>query len=488
MSQILVTKRDGTKEPLNLEKFHVVVKNACEGLTGVSASEVELRSQIQFYDGIKSSDIQELLINSAANLITEENPNYQYVAGRLISYHLRKQVYGSYSPTSLRQHYCRVLEEGYYDEELAQKYSGEEWEILNKYIDHNRDDLLVYAAMETFRSKYLVRNRVSGQIFETPQMVFMLMAMKLFQNEETDRIKYVKEFYDEASLLNISLPSPIMAGVRTPTKQFSSCVLIESGDSLDSINATTSATVLYAAKRAGIGLGAGRIRAEGAAVRGGEIKHTGSRGFYRLFNAAIDSCSQGGLRKGSANLNYVGWHREFRDLIVLKNNKGTEDSRIKGLDYTIQLNRVMYERLLSGGNITFFCPNDVPEIYEAFFSDVDKFRELYEKAERSTKLKKWSMPAEEFFREVLTERKETGRIYISNVDNMNEHSSFITERAPVKMTNLCVEITLPTKPLNNISDGTPKEMTIKMTEENYRKYLNWKKYNPNTSIIRQKTT
>lgn len=451
---IQIVKRDGRREPLDLSKFHKVVAHACEGINGVSASEVELRSKIQFTNGIKTADIQETLIKAAGELISEDTPNYQYVAGRLINYHLRKEVYGSYEPPELWTHYRWVAGQGYYDEELEKKYGFDEWQTLNSYIDHERDDLLTYAAMEQMRGKYLVKNRDTGQFYETPQVAFMLISMVLFQNENQKvRLKYVKDFYDAISTFDISLPSPIMAGVRTPERQFSSCVLIESDDSLDSITTTSAAIVKYVSRRAGIGIGAGRIRAEGDAVRGGKAKHTGVTGFYRLFQSSLDCCSQGGLRKGSATLNTVLWHREIENILVLKNNKGTEETRVRGLDYCIQLNKVMYERLLAGGNITLFSPNDVPELYDAYFIDVDKFRELYEKAERSTRLKKRIIPAIELFSMLLQERKDTGRIYISNVDHVNDHGSFIKEEAPIRMTNLCVEITLPTNPLNNIFDA-----------------------------------
>lgn len=451
---MLVTKRDGRKEPLNLDKFHAVVAHACEGLAGVSASEVELRSQIQFSPGMKTSDIQETLIKAAGELITEDNPNYQYVAGRLINYHLRKEVYGSYTPAHLWSHYSRVTGYAYYDEELDKAYCFDEWDALNEHIDHERDNLLTYAAMEQMRGKYLVKNRTTGEFYETPQMAFMLISMVLFQNENAKvRLKYIKDFYDAISTFDISLPSPIMAGVRTPERQFSSCVLIESDDSLDSITTTSAAIVKYVSRRAGIGIGAGRIRAEGDAVRGGKAKHTGVTGFYRLFQSSLDCCSQGGLRKGSATLNTVFWHLEIENILVLKNNKGTEETRVRGLDYCIQLNKVMYERLLTGGNITLFSPNDVPELYDAYFTDVEKFRELYEKAERNTRIRKRTIPAIELFSALIQERKDTGRIYISNVDHVNDHGSFMKEQAPVRMTNLCVEVTLPTKPLNNIFDA-----------------------------------
>lgn len=450
---IQVTKRDGSKEPLDLAKFHKVAQNACEGLNGVSVSDLEIKTHIQFYNGIKSSDIQETLIKAAADLISEDAPNYQYVAGRLINYHLRKEVYGTYQPNSLAAHYANVVQEGYYDDALDKAYSDDEWKEFARYIDHDRDNLLTYAAMEQFRGKYLIKNRVTGKFYETPQMAFMLIAMTLFQNYTKDRIKWVKELYDAISTFDISLPTPIMAGVRSPQRQFSSCVLIETDDSLDSINATSSAIIKYVSQKAGIGIGAGRIRAIGSPIRNGDASHTGVIPFWKHFQTAVKSCSQGGVRGGAATLYYPLWHYEVEDLLVLKNNKGTEDNRIRHLDYGVQFNKVMYERLLSNGVITLFSPHDVPELYECFFTDVDKFRDLYERAERNPKLRKKQIPAVELFSSFVQERKDTGRIYLMNVDHANDHGSFIAEKAPIKMSNLCCEITLPTKPLKDINDA-----------------------------------
>ena len=447
---INVTKRDGARAPLDLNKFHKVAAYACNDLSGVSVSDLELKTHIQFYNGIKTSDIQETLIKAAGDLISEESPNYQYVAGRLINYQLRKNVYGDYNPPDLSDHYFKVMTDGYYDKELYSKYSTEDWSELNKYIDHRRDDLLTYAAMEQFRGKYLVKNRVTGKFYETPQMAFMLIAMTLFQNYTKDRIKWVKELYDAISLFDISLPTPIMAGVRTPQRQFSSCVLIETDDSLDSINATTSAIVKYVSQKAGIGIGAGRIRAIDSPIRNGDASHTGVIPFYKLFQSAVKSCSQGGVRGGAATLYYPLWHYEVEDLLVLKNNKGTEDNRIRHLDYGVQFNKVMYERLLSGGNITLFSPHDCPDLYEAFFRDVNEFRALYEKYEKS-KVRKKVVKAIDLFSSFMQERKDTGRIYLMNVDHVNDHGSF-TKDALIKMSNLCCEITLPTTPLKDIYD------------------------------------
>lgn len=453
MSQILVTKRDGRKEPLDIEKLHKVVFWATQGITGVSASEVEIKSHIQFYNGIKTTDIQETLIKSAADLISEETPNYQYVAGRLVIYHLRKQVYGDYEPWHLEKLIKRNADNGFYDKGLLEAYSSDEWDQLNTYLRHDRDEQFTYVAMEQWRGKYLVQNRVTGEIFETPQVAYMLIAATLFQNypKET-RLQWVKDYYDSTSAGDISLPTPIMAGVRTPQKQFSSCVLIEADDSLDSINATASSIVKYVSQKAGIGIGAGRIRALGSPIRSGDAYHTGVVPFFKHFQTATRSCSQGGVRNGAATLYYPIWHLEVEDLLVLKNNKGTEDNRVRHMDYGVQFNKLMYERLISGGDITLFSPHDVPEMYEAFFNDQDKFKELYERAERNTKLRKKTLKALDLFSRFMQERKDTGRVYLQNVDHANTHSPFKEEIAPVKMSNLCCEIDLPTVPLTDVND------------------------------------
>jgi ribonucleoside-diphosphate reductase alpha chain len=452
MSNIFVTKRNGNREPLDLNKFHRVVAWACEGLNNVSESEIELRSHIQFYSGIKTTDIQETLIKAAADLISEDTPSYQYVAGRLINYHLRKEVYNDFSPPHLSTHIKRIIGLGYYDPDILTWYTDDELDILNSYLDHKRDFNIAYAGMEQFRGKYLIKNRATSSIYETPQILYMLVAMVLFRNYKEDRLKWVKDLYDATSTFEISLPTPIMAGLRSPQKQFSSCVLIETDDSLDSINATASAIVKYVSQKAGIGIGAGRIRALGSPIRKGDTTHTGVIPFYKLFQASVKSCSQGGVRGGAATLYYPIWHLEVEDLLVLKNNKGTEDNRIRHLDYGVQFNKVMYERLLSGANITLFSPNDVPDLYDSFFTDVDKFRTLYEKYERSTKIRKKSIPAIELFSAFMQERKDTGRVYLQNVDHANDHGSFVKELAPIKQSNLCCEIDLPTKPLKNIND------------------------------------
>ena len=453
MTQIQVIKRDGSKEELDIEKMHKVVMWATEGITGVSASEVELKSHIQFYTGIKTVDIQETLIKSAADLISEEAPNYQYVAGRLINYHLRKQVYGDYTPWHLLKLVEHNVEQGFYDRGLLEAYNADEWTKLDNYIKHDRDETFTYVAMEQWRGKYLVQNRVTGEMFETPQMAYMLIAATLFQSypKET-RLQWVKDYYDAISNFDVSLPTPVMAGVRTPQKQFSSCVLIETDDSLDSINATAASIVKYVSQKAGIGIGAGRIRALGSPIRKGDAFHTGVTPFYKLFQSATRSCSQGGVRNGAATLYYPIWHYEIEDLLVLKNNKGTEDNRVRQMDYGVQFNKLMYERLITNGDITVFSPHDLPEMYEAFFNDQDKFKELYERAERNTKLRKKTYKAADLFSRFMQERKDTGRIYLQNVDHANTHSPFDEKIAPVKMSNLCAEIDLPTVPLKDVND------------------------------------
>ena len=448
-----VQKRDGQLEDLNIDKLHKVVMYAVEGITGVSASEVEINSHIQFFDRISSIDIQETLIKSAADLISEESPNYQYVGGRLINYHLRKEVYGTFTPPCLCDIIDKNIDIGFYDKEFTELYTKDEINQLQEYIDHARDEYLTYAAMEQFRGKYLVQNRATGEIFETPQVAYIMIAATLFSKYPAEtRMRYVKAYYDAISTFKISLPTPVMAGVRTPQRQFSSCVLIETDDSLDSINATSSAVVKYVSQKAGIGIGAGSIRAIGSAIRSGDATHTGVIPFFKLFQSAVKSCSQGGVRGGAATLYYPLWHLEIEDMLVLKNNKGTEENRVRHMDYGVQFNKLMYERLLSGGDITLFSPADVPGLYEAFFQDQDKFKEIYERAERNTRLRKKTLKAIDLFSAFATERKDTGRIYLMNVDHANTHGSFKEEVAPIRQSNLCCEINLPTKPLTTIND------------------------------------
>ncbi|MCH9742639.1 MAG: ribonucleoside-diphosphate reductase subunit alpha [Proteobacteria bacterium] len=453
MNTLTATKRNGRKEPIDLDKIHRVITWAAEGLEDVSVSQVELKAHIQFYDGIKTSDIHELIIKSAADLISAETPDYQHLAARLAIFHLRKRAYQRFTPPSLFEHVSKMVRMGKYDPALITDYSKQELETLDKYIDHWRDLNFAYAAVKQWEGKYLVQNRVTGEIYESPQFAYMLIGACLFANypKET-RLDYVRRFYDACSLFKISLPTPIMSGVRTPTRQFSSCVLIESDDSLDSINATASAIVKYVSQRAGIGVNIGRIRAIGSTIRGGEAFHTGMIPFIKYFQTAVKSCSQGGVRGGAATLFYPLWHLEVESLLVLKNNRGVEENRARHLDYGVQLNKLMYQRLLEGGNITLFSPADVPGLYDAFFADQATFEKLYLQYEADESIRKKAIKAIELFSTLMQERAQTGRIYIQNVDHSNTHSAFDPAIAPVHQSNLCMEITLPTKPLNNVDD------------------------------------
>ncbi|MBL8505855.1 MAG: ribonucleoside-diphosphate reductase subunit alpha [Methylobacillus glycogenes] len=447
------TKRDGRQEPIDLEKIHKVIDWAAQGLNNVSVSQVELKSHIQFYDGIRTDAIHETIIKSAADLISEDTPDYQYLAARLSIFHLRKIAYGQFEPPHLFDHVSKLTELGKYDKHLLADYSREEFDELNSHIDHWRDMNFSYAAVKQLEGKYLVQNRVTKKIYESPQFLYVLVAMCLFAKYSgKTRLEYIKRFYDAVSTFKISLPTPIMSGVRTPTRQFSSCVLIECDDSLDSINATTSAIVKYVSQRAGIGVNAGRIRALGSEIRGGEAQHTGCLPFYKLFQSAVKSCSQGGVRGGAATLFYPLWHLEVESLLVLKNNRGVEENRVRHLDYGVQINRLLYQRLIKGGDITLFSPHDVPGLYDAFFADQDEFERLYTQYEADSSIRKRTLPAVDLFSLVMQERAGTGRIYIQNVDHCNTHSPFDPKQAPVRQSNLCMEIALPTNPLNDIND------------------------------------
>ena len=451
--QILITKRDGRLEPIDIDKIHRVVTWAATGLKDVSVSEVELKANIQFYNGIRTDDIHCTLIKSAADMISESNPGYQHLAARLAVFRLRKLAYNDFEPPHLFEHVKKLADAGKYDRHIIEDYSREEFDELNACLKHERDMDFSYAAVQQLEGKYLVQNRVSREIYESPQMMYMLIAMCVFSRypKET-RLGYVKRFYDAISTFKISLPTPIMSGVRTPTRQFSSCVVIECGDSLDSINATTSAIVKYVSQRAGIGVNAGRIRGLGSEIRGGEAKHTGCIPFFKMFQAAVKSCSQGGVRGGAATLFYPLWHIEAESLLVLKNNRGVEDNRVRQLDYGVQINRLLYTRLIKGGDITLFSPNEVPGLYDAFFADQDEFERLYTKYEQDPNIRKQVLPAADLFSTLMQERAGTGRIYIQNVDHCNTHSPFDPRVAPVHQSNLCMEIALPTKPLDNIND------------------------------------
>ncbi|MGN5133933.1 class 1a ribonucleoside-diphosphate reductase subunit alpha [Aeromonas veronii] len=450
---LFVTKRNGHKEPIDLDKIHRVLDWAAEGLDNVSVSQVELKSHIQFYDGIRTADIHETIIKATADLISEQTPDYQYMAARLAIFHLRKKAYGQFEPPHLYQHVARLVDMGKYDKHLLEDYTQAEFEELNTHLDHWRDMDFSYAAVKQLEGKYLVQNRVTGEIYESPQFLYILVAACLFSKYPKDtRLDYIKRFYDAVSTFKISLPTPIMSGVRTPTRQFSSCVLIECDDSLDSINATASSIVRYVSQRAGIGINAGRIRGLGSPIRGGEAFHTGCIPFYKYFQTAVKCCSQGGVRGGAATLFYPLWHTEVESLLVLKNNRGVEENRVRHMDYGVQINKLMYQRLIKGGDITLFSPSDAPGLYDAFFADQDKFEALYVKYEQDPAIRKKTLKAVDLFSLMMQERAGTGRIYIQNVDHCNTHSPFDPSVAPVRQSNLCLEIALPTKPLNNIDD------------------------------------
>ena len=454
---ILVQKRDGRLEKIDLDKIHRVIEWAAEGLDNVSVSQVEISSHIQFYDKITTKSIHETIIKSAADLISAATPDYQYLAARLAIFHLRKIAFGQFEPPHLFDHVTKLTQEGRYDAHILQDFSKEEFDILNDYIDHNRDLSFAYAAVKQMEGKYLVQDRVSKQVFESPQFLYMLVGMCLFasydkQYDKAARLDYIKRFYDATSTFKISLPTPIMSGVRTPSRQFSSCVLIECDDSLDSINATTSAIVRYVSQRAGIGVNAGRIRALGSPIRGGEAQHTGCIPFYKLFQTAVKCCSQGGVRGGAATLFYPIWHLEVENLLVLKNNRGVEDNRVRHMDYGVQINKTIYQRLIKNQNVTLFSPSDVPGLYDAFFADQAEFERLYEQYEQDDSIRKRSVPAQELFSLMMQERASTGRIYVQNVDHCNTHSPFDPSVAPIRQSNLCMEIALPTQPLDNIND------------------------------------
>ena len=446
---IKVTKRDGNIQSLDLEKMHIMVAEACEGLTGVSASQIEMQSGIQFYDGISTSEIQEILIRSASDLISLDNPNYQYAAARLLLFTIRKQVFGRIKefPT-LSRHTMGGIDNGIYDSDLIKKYNHAEYNELNNYIDHDRDFIFTYAGLRQVVDKYLVQDRSNGRIYETPQFAYMLIAMTIFQEypKET-RLSYVKRYYDAISKHKINIPTPIMAGVRTPLRQFASCVLVDIDDTLDSIFSSDMAIGKYVSQRAGIGINAGRIRGINSKIRCGEVQHTGVIPFLKKFESTVRCCTQNGIRGGSATVHFPIWHQEIEDILVLKNNKGTEDNRVRKLDYSIQLSKIFYERFIQDSQITLFSPHDVPGLYAAF--GTDKFDDLYVQYENNSSIPSKTVKAQELILSLLKERAETGRIYIMNIDHCNSHSSF---KDKVEMSNLCQEITLPTKPLTHIDD------------------------------------
>ena len=447
-----VKKRNGSVEQLNLEKIHKVVEEACEGLGGgVSSSQVEMNSGIQLYDGITTDEIQEILIRSASDLISLETPNYQFVAARLLLYGLKKQVFSDVWANGhphVLEHVKRCAERGVYDNGIISKYNDSEWEQIESYIDHERDYLFTYAGIRQVADKYLVQDRSSGEVYETPQFMYIMIATTLFQDYPKDtRLDYVRRYYEATSRHKINIPTPIMAGVRTPLRQFASCVLVDCDDTLDSIFTSDMAIGRYVAQRAGIGINAGRIRGINAKIRGGEVQHTGVVPFLKKFEATVRCCSQNGIRGGSATVHFPIWHQEIEDIIVLKNNKGTEDNRVRKLDYSIQLSKIFYERFIEDSNITLFSPHDVPGLYDAF--GTDEFDDLYTRYESDETIPKKTVRAQALILDILKERAETGRLYLMNIDHCNTHSSF---KDKVNMSNLCQEITLPTDPLQHI-DG-----------------------------------
>ena len=446
---IKVVKRSGQIEPIDLEKMHKMVDAACEGLAGVSASQVEIQSGIQFYDGVTTGEIQEILIRSASDLIDLDHPNYQFVAARLLLFSVRKSVYGKMRDLpDLLSHIKECVNRGIYDSEVLDKYSEDELEKVNSYIDHHRDFLFTYAGLRQVVDKYLVQDRSTGKVYESPQFMYVMIALTIFQDypKET-RLNYVRRYYDAISKHKINIPTPIMAGVRTPLRQFASCVLVDVDDTLDSIFSSDMAIGRYVAQRAGIGINAGRIRGINAKIRGGEVQHTGVVPFLKKFESTVRCCTQNGIRGGSATVHFPIWHQEIEDIIVLKNNKGTEDNRVRKLDYSIQISKLFYERFIKDGDISLFSPHDVPGLYDAF--GTDEFDALYTSYESDGSIPRKTIGAQKLIMDLLKERAETGRIYIMNMDHCNSHSSF---KDKVNMSNLCQEITLPTDPLQHI-DG-----------------------------------
>jgi len=444
-----VKKRNGSIEPLNLEKLHKMVESACKGLSGVSASQVEIQSGIQFYDGITTDEIQKILVRSASDLIDLDHPNYQFVAARLLLSGLRKQLIGGRwdHPTLLDQ-IKKCVELGVYDGDVLKNYTEEELNTIGEWVDHDRDLLFTYAGLRQVVDKYLVQDRSSGEIYETPQFMYIMIAITIFANYSKDnRLSYIRNYYNAISKHKLNIPTPIMGGVRTPLRQFASCVLVDVDDTLDSIFSSDMAIGKYVAQRAGIGINAGRIRGINAKIRGGEVQHTGVVPFLKKFEATVRCCTQNGIRGGSATVHFPIWHQEIQDIIVLKNNKGTEDNRVRKLDYSIQLSKLFYERFIENKEITLFSPHDVPNLYDSFGTEL--FDELYCTYESDESIPKVRIGAQELFLNLLKERAETGRIYLMNIDHCNTHSSF---KDKVNMSNLCQEITLPTDPINHIDD------------------------------------
>jgi ribonucleoside-diphosphate reductase alpha chain len=461
MTQITVVKRSGVKEPLHIEKWQAQVAKVCQGIADVSQSMIEIKAQLHFYDGITTQEIDGITLRAIVDLIdVESNPdvghtNYQYVAGKQRLSMLRKDVYGSYQPPHLYEIVKRNVATGLYTPELLEWYTEEEWNRMNDFIDHEKDEQYSYAAIEQLIEKYLVRNRATKEIYETPQVRYMVAAATVFHKEEpgSARMRFIREYYNCASDGLFTLATPVLAGLGTPTKQFSSCVLIRSDDDLDSIFASGEMMAKYAAKRAGIGLEVGRLRPLGAAIRGGEVMHTGMIPFLKKWFGDLRSCSQGGIRNASATVFYPIWHYQFDDLIVLKNNQGTEETRVRHMDYGVVLNAMFWRRFKNKQDITFFDPNEVPDLYEAFYRDTARFEELYVKYEKKKDLRKKVMSAEEVFKGgILKERTDTGRIYLVFIDNVMNQGPFDPEHHAIYQSNLCCEILLPTRPFKRLDD------------------------------------
>lgn len=450
---MLVTKRNGETEKVDLDKIHKVLEWAAEGLD-VSVSQIELNANIQLFEGIQTSDIHNTLIKASADLISVDTPDYQYMAARLAMFQVRKQVYGDFPVPSLLSIIQNLVSKGIYDKEILERYTPQEINHFDTLLNHDLDLTFAYAGVNQLISKYLLQDRVTGKLYESPQVAYMVISMTLFESYPVvQRSKYVKRMYEALSQQKVSLPTPIMAGVRTPSRQFSSCVLIEVGDSLDSIAEASTAIIKYVSQRAGIGLNVGAIRGLGSEIRGGEAKHTGMIPFLKLFQASVKSCSQGGVRGGAATVFYPLWHQEVESLLVLKNNRGVEENRVRQMDYGVQMNKLMYQRLLSGGDISLFSPHAVPGMYDAFFADQDLFEKLYVEAEADPAVKKTKVKAVTLFSQLMQERSQTGRIFIQNVDHCNTHGPFEPAVAPVKQSNLCLEVSLPTLPAMPNGEG-----------------------------------
>ena len=448
-----VIKRNGDRVPFQPEKANKPAMWACENLEGCYPSQIVMRANRAFHDGMATDAIHTELINAARDLISLDQPNMQYAAGRLNIFQMRKHAFGEFEVPALLEQVKKSIDRGVYDPEILNFYSEDEINEMDSWLDHDRDMDFAYAATYQLSTKYLVRHRVTGQLMESTQQAYVLIGACLFSAyPEATRMGWVRLFYEALSAGKISLPTPIMVGVRTPTRQFSSCVKVNTGDSLRSINATASAIVEYISHRAGIGIHAGRLRGKGASIRNGEAQHTGVTPFFKHFQTAVGSCSQGGVREGSANLTYPFWHYEVEEILVLKNNKGTEENRVRHLDYTIQFNQFFYDRLKAKGTLTCFSPDEVPDLYDAFYADQAKFVELYEQYEQDPNVRKRAYPIVEIASLFASERSSTSRIYVQHVDHCNDYGPFIAEVAPIEDTNLCVEIALPTKPLDHIFD------------------------------------